>query len=200
MIEIYTMEQGTPEWFKVKLGIISAGSFSKVLAKGSGSTRKGYMLKLAAEILTGEHRETYSNADMARGTEQEPLARAEYEFITGNSVNQIGFAKSGRIGCSPDGLVGSEGGIEIKCVIPEVQIETVLSNKIPSTHKAQIQGCMMILGCQFWDFISYSPLIKGKNYIFIKREYPDLVYQIANLQSGLIEFIRELDELVGKLK
>jgi len=199
MIDIYTMPQGISEWFHVKLGIVSASSFSKVLAKGSGATRKGYMLKLAAEILTGEHRETYSNADMSRGIEQEPLARAEYEFITGNSVDQIGFAKKGRIGCSPDGLIGPEGGIEIKCVIPEVQIETVLSNKIPPAHKAQIQGCMMVLDCLWFDFISYSPLIKGRNYIFIKREYRDNEY-IANLESELITFIRELDDLVNKLK
>ncbi|MDO9536093.1 MAG: YqaJ viral recombinase family protein [Bacillota bacterium] len=198
-MDIYTMEQGSPEWFKIKLGIVSAGSFSKVLAKGSGSTRKGYMLKLAAEILTGEHRETYSNADMARGTGQEPLARAEYEFITGKSVDQIGFAKNNRIGCSPDGLVGSEGGTEIKCVIAETQIETVLSNKIPSTHKAQIQGCMMVLDCLWFDFVSYSPLIKSKNYIFIKREFRDDAY-IAVLESELIIFIKELDELVRKLR
>ena len=198
MVDIYTMPQGSPEWFKCKLGIVSAGSFSKVLAKGQGKVRKGYMLKLAAEILTETYRETYQNAEMERGILQEPQARDEYEFITGRSVNQIGFAKLGRIGCSPDGLCVSEGGIEIKSVIPEVQIETVLANKIPPGHKSQMQGCMMVLDCKWWDFVSYSPLMKNKNYIFIKRMFKDEEY-IKNLQSEILAFIRELDQMVKQL-
>ena len=197
MVDIYTMPQGSPEWFRCKLGIVSAGSFSKVLAKGQGKVRKSYMLKLAAEILTETYRETYQNAEMERGILQEPQARDEYEFITGRSVNQIGFAKLGRIGCSPDSLCGSKGGIEIKSVIPEVQIETVLANKIPP-HKPQMQGCMMVLDYEWWDFVSYSPLIKNKNYIFIKRMLRDEEY-IKNLQSEILAFIRELDELVKKM-
>ena len=197
-VTIYTMPQGDESWFQVKLGITSAGSFSKVLAKGQGKTRKTYMRKLTAEIITGVHRDTFQNADLLRGIEQEPQARDEYEFITDRSVNQIGFAKYGRIGCSPDGLCGSEGGIEIKSVIPEVQIETIETNKIPSTHKAQMQGCMMVLDCEWWDFCSYSPLIKNKNYIFIRRMYRDDAY-IQNLQTELLKFIKELDELVKKM-
>lgn len=198
MVNIYTMPQGSPEWFKCKLGIVSAGSFSKVLAKGQGKVRKGYMLKLAAEILTGTYRETYQNDEMKRGILQEPQARDEYEFITGRSVNQIGFAKHGRVGCSPDSLYSFQGGIEIKAVIPEVQIETVTANKIPPGHKPQMQGCMMVLDCEWWDFVSYSPLIKNKNYIFIKRMFRDQEY-IKNLQSELLIFIKELDQMVEKL-
>lgn len=201
MSEIYTFPQLSPEWFRVKLGIVSAGSFGKVLAKGKNKTRSGYMLKLAAEILTGEHRDTYQSKDMIRGTEQEPQARDEYSFVTGNSVNQIGFCKRGRIGVSPDGLVGSEGGIEIKSVIAETQIETVIANRVPSAHKAQIQGCLFVLDCEWWDFVSYSPLLKNqsRNYIFIKRMFRDEKY-IADLQVELIKFIGELDELVEKIK
>ncbi len=199
MLEIYTMPQMTPEWFRAKLGIISASSFSKVMAKGAGKVRKDYMLKLAAEIITGTHRETYQSADMVRGIEQEPYARAEYEFITGCSVNQIGFAKRGRIGCSPDGIVGSEGEIEIKCVIPEVQIETIIADKVPPPHKPQIQGSLFVLDCEWLDFISYSPLIKNKNYMFIKRIFRDEEY-ISNLQGEILRFLKELDELVKKIQ
>lgn len=199
MLEIYTMDQGSEPWFKARLGIPSASHFKDVLAKGSGKSRHNYMLKLAAEILTEERRESYQSADMLRGTKLEPLARAEYEFITGNSVNQIGLAKLGRISCSPDGLVGSNGGIEVKSTIAETQIVTVQSGKIPSAHKAQIQGNIMILDLEWMDFISYSPLIKNKNYIFIKRMYPDPEY-IANLQKELITFIRELDQMVQDMR
>jgi hypothetical protein len=195
MVEIYTFPQLSPEWFQIKLGIVSAGSFAKVLAKGQGKSRNGYMLKLAAEILTGERRDTYQDQDMIRGTKQEPQARKEYEFVTGNSVDQIGFCKRGWVGASPDGLVGYEGGIEIKSVIPEVQIETVIANRVPPSHKAQIQGCLFVCDCAWWDFVSYSPLLKSKNYIFIKRMFRDEDY-ISTLQVELIKFLRELDALV----
>lgn len=198
MLDIYTMEQGSESWFQCKLGIVSAGSFSKVLAKGSGKTRKSYILKLAAEIITGEHRETYQNSEMERGILQEPKARVEYEFNTGNSVNQIGFAKLGRIGCSPDGLIGSPGGMEIKSAIPEIQIPIVIAKEIPPIHKPQMQGCMMVMDCEWWDFVSYSPLIKNKNFIFIKRMYRDQEY-INNLQKELLVFIKELDDIVKKM-
>ena len=156
------------------------------------------MLKLAAEILIGEHRETYQNAEMERGIIQEEAARVEYEFITGRVVDQIGFAMAGKVGCSPDGLCGHEGGIEIKSVIPEIQIETILSNKIPSSHIAQIQGNMMVLDCQWWDFVSYSPLIKNKNYIFIKRAYPDAQY-FKKLQTELLSFLNDLNKMVNAM-
>lgn len=198
MTDIYTWDQLSPEWFRIKLGIVSASSFSKVLAKGQGKTRKTYMLKLAADIITKENREAYQNTHMERGNLQESQARSEYETVTGNEVNQVGFVKTGRVGCSPDGLVGPEGGIEIKSVIPEVQIETIMADKVPTTHKAQIQGCLMICDCQWWDFVSYSPLIKNKNFIFIKRVYPNLEY-IENLQTELLSFIRDLDEMVKKM-
>lgn len=198
MLEIYTHDQGSEKWFQCRLGIISASKFSDVLAKGTGKVRKNYILKLAGEIITGTRRKSYQNDDLKRGIEQEPIARAEYELVTGKSVDQIGFAKLGRIGCSPDGLIRSDGGIEIKSVIPEVQIETVLANKIPTGHKAQMQGCMMVLDCDWWDFVSFSPLIKNKNYIFIKRMFRDAGY-IANLEKELLSFIRELDDMVKKM-
>lgn len=199
MLDIYTMPQMSPEWFQAKLGIISTSHFSDVLAKGKGKSRKSYMLKLASEILTKTRRKTYEDDNMKRGVEQEPHARADYELITGQTVKQIGFAKRGRIGSSPDGLVEPDGEIEIKCVIPEVQIETILADTVPSTHKAQIQGSLFVLNRKWCDFISYSPLIKNKNYMFIKRMYRDETY-ISELQVEILRFIKELDELVKRMK
>jgi len=198
-VEIYTWPQQSPQWFQCKLGIPSAGSFSKILAKGQGKTRKTYMLKLAADIITEEHRETYQNPHMERGNTQEDAARDEYSLITGRDVSQVGFIKKGRIGCSPDGLVGAEGGIEVKCVIPEVQIETVMANKIPPGHISQIQGNIWICELEWMDFASYSPLIKNSNYMFIKRAYRDEKI-ISNIEIEVVRFIQELDALVEKLK
>ena len=198
-MEIYTWKQQSPEWFKCKLGIPSAGSFHKILAKGQGKTKKAYMLKLAADIITQEHRETYSNYHMERGNIQESMARDEYSLITGRDVTQVGFIKNGKVGASPDGLCGSNGGIEIKSVIPEVQIETILADKIPSGHLPQIQGNIWICETEWWDFVSYSPLIKNSNYMFIKRAYRDNA-MIKKIDEEVDKFLKELDELVNKIK
>jgi hypothetical protein len=197
MTKIYTFPQRSAEWFRVRLGVISASHFSDVLAKGKGKIRHAYMTKLCAEILTGTHKEGYCSADMRRGIEQEPAARAEYEFSTGNEVNEIGFAISDNIGCSPDGLININGGLEIKCVIPEVQIETLRRNDVPPGHKAQIQGCMLVLNCVWWDFISYSPLMERHS--FIKRVYRDGPY-ICHLQDSLDRFYDELMAMVTRIR
>ena len=193
-MKTYNCEQGTEEWFNIKLGVPSAGSFSKVMAKGQGKTRKSYLYRLAGEILTGFPQETYSNKEMERGLFLEPFAREEYEFITGNEVEQVGFIKNGKCGCSPDGLVGGDGGIEIKSVIPSVHIEAVKNDKVPPEHKAQIQGCMMVSGRVWWDFVSYSPDINGK-YIFIKRMERDELY-IKELRNEIDMFLIDLKETV----
>lgn len=197
MSKYYTWPQGSAEWFNCKLGVISASHFSDVLAKGKGKTRRGYMSRLCGEILTGIHRETYCNADMRRGIEQEPKARKEYEFLTGNSVDQMGFIVNGKAGYSPDGLVGNYGLLEIKCVNPNIQVETLLRNDMPLAHKAQVQGGMLIAGCGYCDFVSYSPDMD--RYMFIKRVYRDGPY-VVKLQEAINLFYKELMEMVARIR
>ena len=197
MAQYFTWPQGSTKWFVCKLGVISASHFSDVLAKGSGKTRHGYMSRLCGEILTGIHRETYCNADMRRGIEQEPMARKEYEFLTGNSVNQMGFIVDEKAGYSPDGLVGNYGLLEIKCVNPNIQVETLLRNDMPPAHKAQVQGGMLIAGCGWCDFVSYSPDMD--RYMFIKRVYRDGPY-VIKLQEAINLFYGELMEMIAKIR
>ena len=108
-MKVYDMPQLSDEWFKIKLGKVGASSMSKVLAKGSGKTRKSYMLKLAAETLTGQHIESYQNDAMKRGVELEPKARQEYEKVNDVTVEQVGFIEHDGVdyiryvGVSPDG-------------------------------------------------------------------------------------------------
>lgn len=196
--DIYSFPQGSDEWMQIRLGIVTASKFQDVISKGRGKAPskmcRSYMIKKAAEILTGTFRDQYQGYDMLRGIEQEPDARAEYEFRTGYSVDQIGFAKKGNIGCSPDGLVGEFGGIEIKSAIPEVQIETVLANEIPSTHEPQIQGVIYVLDLDWLDFVSYSPLLNN-NFLFIKRAYRDDEF-IDNLKKKLETFNKQLLDMV----
>jgi len=194
-------EQGTDEWKRLRLGIPTASRFKDVLAKGTGVTRKAYMMQLAAETLTGEIAESYSNAAMEWGTATEPKARDTYQFITGNDVNQVSFITHDTIaaGYSPDGLVLDVGTIEIKCPKTTTHIETVLSGKVPSEHKPQIQGGLWIAEREWLDFISFDPRIGSEKCFFQIRVYRDTEY-IKELEKEVIRFNDELAEIINKMR
>lgn len=194
--------QGSEGWFLDKCGHASASEFSSVLAKGEGKTRATYMRRIVAERLTGKPTETYSNGHMARGVVQEPLARLAYEVHTGEPVIEVGFLKHQklpRIGCSPDGLVAEDGGIEAKCVIPTVQLATLLApGGFPSEHRAQIQGNLWVTGRRWWDFVSYSPDMPEHLRLYVFRVTRDEAY-IANLEREVLLFDVEAEKLRERL-
>ena len=192
--------QGTQEWLQARCGWLGASSMSDVLAKGQGITRTKCLRRIVAELLTGKPMETYQNAHMERGNEQEPFARASYEAITGNLVEETGFIKHATLRCgfSPDGLIGLDGGVEIKSVIPTVQLETVIKGGYPSEHKAQIQGSLWISGRQWWDFCSWSEDMPEHLRTYIFRVVRDEAY-ITNLAAEVEVFLGEVYALVEKL-
>lgn len=192
---IITCEQGTPEWHEARLGIPTASEFSTVMAKGQGKTRMTYMRKLAGEILTGNPADSYSNAHMERGKEMEAEARAAYEFLTGNAVEEVGFIRTDAAGCSPDGLVGADGGVEIKTKLPHLLIECLERGTMPPEHVAQVQGALWITGRSWWDFVAYWPGIPT----FTCRVYPDTKY-IRNLAAEVHVFNKELAALVTRIR
>jgi len=193
-------EQGTEAWFMDRLGRATASEFSSILAEGEGKTRKKYMVKLAAERLTGKPTASFSNHHTDRGTEQEPFARLAYEARTGNIVEQVGFIKHPDLmaGSSPDGLIDLDGGVEIKSVIPTVQIETISKGGYPTSHRAQIQGNMWNTGRKWWDFVSYSPDLPDPLRLHIFRVERDEAY-ISNLNDEICIFLIELDAFVINL-
>jgi hypothetical protein len=155
-------EQGTPEWLAARLGKPSASMFSKLITmtgKPSASA-DAYINQLLGERLTGKSEPHYTSEAMILGTEREPLARADYEFISGNKVDQVGFIldDSESYGCSPDGLIGEDGGLEIKCPAQTTQAG-YWRDKQSGVKKyyQQIQGCMWVTGRKWWDFFSYHP-------------------------------------------
>ena len=155
-------EQGTEEWLAARLGKPSASMFSKLITmtgKPSASA-DGYINQLLGERLTGKSEPHYTSEAMILGTEREPEARADYEFITGNKVDQFGFIldDSQSYGCSPDGLIGDDGGLEVKCPAQTTQAG-YWRDKQSGVKKyyQQIQGCMWVTGRKWWDFFSYHP-------------------------------------------
>jgi len=193
--------QGSEDWFLTRCGKATASEFSSILAKGQGKMRASYLKKVVAERLTKKPGDTYRNVHMDRGAEQEPLARMAYELKTGNIVQQVGFVEHDSLmaGCSPDGLIDQDGGAEIKCVIPTVQLETILAGGYPNEHKAQVQGNLWLTGRQWWDFCSYSPDMPGNLRTYILRVLPEADY-IASLEAEVRKFLDEVDAIVEKLQ
>ena len=129
------MEQRSPEWYAVRLGKVTGSQVSAVLAKRDSATRANYLSELVVERLTGQQAEFFMNDAMQWGVDTEPQARMAYEAHKGVLVDEIGFVNHVAIsnfGCSPDGLVGLDGLIEIKCPNSKTHIDTVLSKKAPT--------------------------------------------------------------------
>lgn len=159
---IETFEQGSPEWFAARAGRPTASNFDKIITtKGEPSKqRQQYLYQLAGEAITGTPEATYSNSHMERGILLESEARAFYEFMTGNQVQQVGMCYQNEdklFACSPDGLVGEIGGLEIKCPQMSTHIKYLLAGKLPTEYFQQVHGSIFVTGRAWWDFVSYYP-------------------------------------------
>jgi putative phage-type endonuclease len=193
------MEQGTAEWLAARAGKVTASRVSDVIAKtktGYGASRANYMAELIAERLTGEPAEKFVNAAMAWGTEKEPEARALYEFITDAAVNQVGFIEHPLIamsGASPDGLIGADGLVEIKCPSTATHIDTLLGQTVPAKYITQMQWQMACCGRSWCDFVSYDPRMPDSMRLFVKRVERDDQF-IEQTTQEVIAFLEELAE------
>lgn len=194
-MQIFDCEQNSPEWFEARRGIPTASAFSQILAKGEGLTRAAYMNKLAGEIITGKPMESFSSEHTERGHEFEPEARDLYAFETGAELRRVGFIRNGRAGCSPDCLIGDDGGLEIKTTFPHYLIDIIRKDEFPSKHKAQVQGALWLTGRKWWDIVIYWPGMP----MFVKRAQRDELY-IQQLATQVDRFNSELDAIVAKVK
>ena len=202
-MEIITgIDQGTDEWLSLRYGWTTASRFKDVMAKGQGKTRKSYMYHLAAEAISDMRQETFTSEYMEWGTATEPQARAMYEVATGNVVDEVTFIKldeENKIGCSPDGLIGDDGMIEIKCPKTTTQIETFLSGKMPTGHNPQVQGQLWISNRQWCDFVSFDPRIDGESSFMRVRVERDEEY-IKELSDACYKFTDELKAMIKILR
>jgi putative phage-type endonuclease len=199
------MDQGTDEWFAVRAGKVTASRVADVIATtktGYSASRANYEAQLICEILTGKPAESYTNAAMQWGTETEPLARAQYELKTGEMVDQIGFVVHPEIeqaGASPDGLVGAEGLIEIKCPNTATHLDTLLSQEVPSKYVTQMTWQMLCTGRKWCDFVSYDPRLPDNLQLFIKRVNLDEEFG-RKLETEVKKFLIEVNSKVEKLR
>lgn len=202
-------EQGTENWFADRLGKVTASRLADVLAKtktGYSASRTNYMTQLVLERITQTRAESYSNAAMAWGTEQEPFARAAYEAQTGQMVEEVGFIPHPTIdaaGASPDGLVAN-GMVEIKCPSSSTALEVWLTysqggNPVDAKYYAQMQWQMRCADRPWCDYVVFDPRMPAKAQLFIVRvERNDEWLKIA--EDEVLKFLAETDAKVKSLK
>lgn len=197
--------QGSPEWLALRCGKVTASRMADLCARtrnGYGASRANYMAELISERLTGQPAERFTNAAMARGTEKEPDARAAYEFYSGATADLVGFVAHPSIadsGASPDGLIGADGLVEIKCPNTATHIETLLSQDIPDKYVKQMMWQMACTERVWCDWVSYDDRLPETMRLFVKRLPRDETV-IQELEREARAFIRELEETVGRLR
>ena len=200
MPEIIYGDQNTDEWFKLRLGSIGGSSISSVMAKSKDAKmRTGKLYELAGEILSGKKTETYESLDMKRGKLFEPEAREYYSFINDVEVEQCALIKCDIQGvhCSPDGLVGENGMVEIKVRIPKFFVQLKDSEKIEGNYRKQCQHSFWVSSREWVDFTNYCP--EMPNPADITRIYRD-EKQIEEIKIECLKFLGELNALVERMR
>jgi len=206
MTDTRLLEQGTEEWKLARLGHVSASNVAAVMSKGKdgaeSAIRRNYKIKIVAERLTNLPQESYKNAAMEWGNEQEPFARMAYEAARNVLVEKTGFWKhetKNWIGVSPDGLVGEYGLIEIKCPNTTTHLEYLWDDVVPTEYRKQVQMQLWVTGRTWCDFVSYDPRLPAKNQLFIKRCERDEKL-IAAMEQDVDVFLGEIQAIIDKLR
>jgi len=197
-------EQRTEEWFAARLGKVTASRVNDVMAKtktGYSASRDSYMTQLVLERITQTKAEGFTSQAMQWGVEQEPFARAAYEAAQGVMVEEVGFVPHPTIewaGASPDGLVGDDGLVEIKCPNTATMIETLLSQKVPGKYFTQMQFQLACTGRKWCDYVVFDPRMPAKAQLFVKRVDRDDAY-IAEIEAEIVKFLAEVQSQVNQL-
>jgi hypothetical protein len=176
----YELNQGTDEWLNIRLGIVTASEVNHILTStgkpAKNETMRTYACQIAAEREFGYIEDHYESFDMMRGHYQESIARDIYNDKF-DEVTECGFITRKihgiTLGASPDGLVGDDGGIEIKSRLSKFQVKTIISDEVPAEFYNQIQACLLVSGREWWDFIQYSNGMP----MYVKRVYSDAIRQ-----------------------
>ena len=198
-------EQGTAEWIKLRIGKVTGSRMADVLSElkkgGEAAARRNYRTEIICEVLTGSAVEHYVSPEMIWGTEQEPFARAAYEMANDCMVETIGFAlhpSLERFGASPDGLVGDDGLVEIKCPNTATHVGYLLAKSVPEEYQPQMLAEMACTGRHWCDFVSFDPRLPKHLQLFVKRFERD-DRRIAELEQKVKFFLDEVDNVLGEL-
>lgn len=204
-VAVGQVEQRSPEWYAKRCGKVTASRIADLMAKpkvpGKGM-RANYLAQLVTERLTGVPAKTYQNGIMEEGTEWEPKARAAYVFRTDAVVSAVDFFDHPDIplaGCSPDGFVGKDGLVEIKCPYASTHLRMLTKEEIDSEYTKQMQWQMACTGRAWCDFVSYNDDMPPHLRLWIKR-VPRDVTMIGEITAAVRSFQTEIDLTLSVLK
>ena len=203
---VWDVSQGTDEWFDARLGSLTSSHAAEMMATGRGGKeaagRRNLRIKLVLERITGKIQEqAWTTKAMERGTDLEPDACAHYEALTGNMVEPIGFYSLKRCmaGGSPDGLIGADGLVEVKCPLAATHYTYLTSGKIPGNYAWQNLHNLWVSGREWLDWMSFHPDFPGRTQaLLIRTERDDQV--MAEYEERALEFLAEVDAQEQKLR
>lgn len=199
--KFYDVEQNTDEWQQLRCGHLTSSNLSKVMANyglAFGEAAKKLAVDIAVQQITGEIELThYTNHHMERGHEQEPIARGLYEANTFQNVTNGGFFSYDFMGCSPDGLIGDDGIIEIKSVIASTHYATLKRAAVDPAYRWQCIGNLKLTGRHYLDFISYCSTFPSASQLYIVRLYAESYQHEFQMLDMRIE---EFKHLVNQIK
>ncbi len=202
-MKILSMPQGSLEWLAARAGKVTASRINDVMAAKSTAAYRDYRAQIVAEILTGQPQESgFTNAAMQWGTEQEKFARAEYEMFCAWTVDEVGLVIHPTIeqgAASPDGLVSTDGLVEIKCPKTSTHLQTLVDKKQPRQYENQMLWQMACTGRQWCDFVSYDPRLPDDLQLFVHRFDRD-DKRIAEIEAAVTQFLNEANEMIDKIK
>lgn len=200
------MIQGSAEWLKERSGFVTASRFRHVIGKGAKDqylkAREDYLIEIVTERLTGEP-VMKSHGDIGEyGKTLEGYARLAFEAETGLMVREAEFISHPThkwVGGSPDGLIGEDIGLEIKCPASSIiHLKTILDQAMPLEHMAQVQGNMWITGRKSWYFASYDARMPEHLRLFYKLIERDDKF-IESMESEILKFLDEVEAFMSKL-
>lgn len=198
-MRVVDVDQRSTEWHRLRAGVATASNFGKLLTSTGklSSQAESYADQLAAEWLMGTTISQDQSAWMQRGIELEQEARDYYQFTKDVDVEEVGFILRDDefVGCSPDGLVGDDGLVEIKCPAPHTHINYLISGTLPGQYQPQVQGQLYVTGRQWCDFISYHPDLPA---MLVRVERDD--NYIATLAGALDGLVSKVDYRIEKLR
>ena len=192
------VQQGTAEWHEMRRGKVTASRVADILAKtktGPSASRQNYLIELALQRTTKTIEPSYTNAAMEWGTATEPQARVAYEVATVNFVDQVPFIDHPIIkgfGCSPDGLVGKDGLLEIKCPNSATHWEYFKAKEPPKKYWIQMQAQMAVTGAKWCDFVSFDPRMPERSQLLVVNVARDAEY-ILFMEAEIKQFLNEVE-------
>jgi hypothetical protein len=203
-MKFHNIQQNTDAWLNLRAGKISGSKLGIVMAnygKAFGEPAKKYAVDIAVERMTGKPiTSSFSNDHMQRGHEQEPIARSLYEREMFCNVENGGFFCDEYLGCSPDGLVGDSGIIEIKSVIPSVHYKNILRKSFDPAYKWQCLGNLLFTGREFIDFVSFcDDFPEGKNLFTYRAYLKNFDKEASMIRERVSQFIDLVDECCEKI-